>query len=796
MACGQTLTLDGVTLDGITLSGGADDLDDSFSVVNTDSTIQYATLQDGTLTVASGQTLTLDGVTLDNVILLGGTDDLDGAISRVTTESTIQFAALQNGTLAVASGQTLTLDGVTLDSVILLGGTDDLDGGISTVIANSTIQCATLQDGTLTVAPGETLTLDGVTLEAGATIKAVGVLTLASGVTMDNAGLLEATGAGELDVQASSVNNTGSGANGIEVTGTGSELLVDTTTLKLAGDGTVTLVNGGAIVGGGSPGAPDTLENVDNTITGAGTIGNSGNGQLALVNDVDGTIHANGQTLTLDTGNTIDNAGLLVASHGGELDVQDSEINNSGSTGVDGIVVTGVGSELLVDTATLKLVGGGMVALTGAIVGNGSPSAPETLENVNNHLSCFDGTIGDAGNGELALVNDVDGIIVATAVLTLATGNTIDNAGLLEAIGGGELDVQDSTINNTGTGIFTGLAQVAAGILLTGAGSELLVDTATLQLIGDGTVTLASGNAIVGNGSPGAPDTLENVNNTIAGAGTIGDASDGDLALINDVNGTISASGGTLTLDTGNTIVNAGLLAAIGGSTLDVTDNIKGAGSIEIGKGATVELGGTVTNTIAFEGSAGMLQIDSFGTSSHYSIFGGGVLLPAGDEIYLPNISYDPAADSYNANTDVITVSNGTSAGTSTIDVAGGIGTGDTFVFQSQGSGTLVYDPPDRTSSADLAAKASGTSVSPDGDTFLFHAGMGAGAATNFNARADTIELDHFANIESVRQLTSLIATNAHGDAVIELGHHDSVTLPGVSANYLQAHLHSLVHLS
>ena len=73
------VTLDGVTLDNVTLSGGTDDLDGATSTVSTDSTIENATLQDGTLTVASGQTLTLDGVTLDNVILSGGTDDLDGA---------------------------------------------------------------------------------------------------------------------------------------------------------------------------------------------------------------------------------------------------------------------------------------------------------------------------------------------------------------------------------------------------------------------------------------------------------------------------------------------------------------------------------------------------------------------------------------------------------------------------------------------------------------------------------------------------------------------------------------------
>ena len=222
---------------------------------------------------------------------------------------------------------------------------------------------------------------------------------------------------------------------------------------------------------------------------------------------------------------------------------------------------------------------------------------------------------------------------------------------------------------------------------------------------------------------------------------------------------------------------------------------MKGTGNIEIGNGATVELGGTATNLVTFEGSTGTLQIDSSGTSCHYSIFGGGALLPAGDEIYLPNISYDAAADTYNANTGVITVSNGTSGGTVTIDVAGGVGSGDTFVFESQGSGTLVYDPPSGTEILDPPVKSSGTSVSADGDTFIFHPGMGADIASNFTAKTDTIDLEHFANIGSDRQLSSQIASNAHGDAVIELGHHDSITLPGVSANTLQAHLHSLVHL-
>ena len=110
-----------------------------------------------------------------------------------------------------------------------------------------------------------------------------------------------------------------------------------------------------------------------------------------------------------------------------------------------------------------------------------------------------------------------------------------------------------------------------------------------------------------------------------------------------------------------------------------------------------------------------------------------------------------------------------------------------TFQFASDGSGgTDIFDPP---------AKSSGASVSPDNDTFVFHPGIGAETVTNFHPKADTIELDHFANVESVQQLASQITTDVQGDALIALGHHDSITLPGMSANYLQAHLSSLVHL-
>jgi hypothetical protein len=83
----------------------------------------------------------------------------------------------------------------------------------------------------------------------------------------------------------------------------------------------------------------------------------------------------------------------------------------------------------------------------------------------------------------------------------------------------------------------------------------------------------------------------------------------------------------------------------------------------------------------------------------------------------------------------------------------------------------------------------------PGNDNFVFQPGIGADTIVNFNPQVDTIELDHFANIQTIQELASLITTDSHGDAVIDLGHNDSITLPGMNAAQLQAVLHSAVHL-
>ena len=173
----------------------------------------------------AGRSLTLDGVTLENVILSGGTDDLDGDTSTVSTDSTIKHATLQDGTLAVASGQTLTLDDAALDYVTLSGGADlrgttTLDGTVqfegdgtfelhrqATIVTTSNAEL----DNTGTIAGSGTIGSSDMALVNDGAINADdhnGTLILDPSTLTNNA-VLEAMNGGILDV-VSNVTGTGS----------------------------------------------------------------------------------------------------------------------------------------------------------------------------------------------------------------------------------------------------------------------------------------------------------------------------------------------------------------------------------------------------------------------------------------------------------------------------------------------------------------------------------------------------------------------------------------------------------
>ena len=266
--------------------------------------------------------------------------------------------------VTIASGQAeinsnLTLDGNTIQN------SAEIDIGVTSGATLTLDDGTTISGGTLTIEVGSSVVMESggnnATALEGLTLNISGTLEIADGATLT---LPPANNAGTLQIDANAT-------------------LILGNDLGLTGGGNVTMASG-SVIDNLQVGSTQELDNFDNTISGAGTIG--GNGGLTLVNEAAGTIDATGGSLILDTGTTVTNHGLLEATSGGTLDVQDATIDNDGSDAA-GIVVDST-STLMVDNMDLQLTGGGTLTLEGGqIVANAnnlfgaSSAAVVTLEN-------------------------------------------------------------------------------------------------------------------------------------------------------------------------------------------------------------------------------------------------------------------------------------------------------------------------------------------------------------------------------------------------------------------------------
>jgi len=127
-------------------------------------------------------------------------------------------------------------------------------------------------------------------------------------------------------------------------------------------------------------------------------------------------------------------------------------------------------------------------------------------------------------------------------------------------------------------------------------------------------------------------------------------------------------------------------------------------------------------------------------------------------------------------------------------DTLTGAGANDLFVFAQPIGNDIIYHF--NVASDELGPNVSVT-VGPDGDHFAFMPGIGTKTGTNFNWQQDTIEFDQFATAQTVQELESLITTDTHGDAVINLGRNDSITPTGTTTTELQQAIqagHVLLH--
>jgi|GEM_PF-5017492 len=208
---------------------------------------------------------------------------------------------------------------------------------------------------------------------------------------------------------------------------------------------------------------------------------------------------------------------------------------------------------------------------------------------------------------------------------------------------------------------------------------------------------------------------LDNVDNTISGAGYIGvPTEDGPTLrrLINETGGVIDASASLhpLIIDTADVVDNAGIIevtGSAGGRILDAVDNtgtLKASGGRLIVQGAVTGSGSgrvsagvldfesSFSQNVTFSGATGKLELAQ---SQSYNAAISGFSKTGGTSLDLRDIAFtnhNQATFSGNASSGVLTVSDGTH--TAHITLVGNY-TGVTFVTRSDGNGGVsVVDRP------------------------------------------------------------------------------------------------------
>ena len=596
------------------------------------------------------------------------------------------------------------------------------------------------------------------TLEDGATITGGGIGVLA----IDSHGRLDIESAGGGGATLDGVIVTDNGAIDIGLTNSGATLTLDDgSTIIGGGTGTLTIFADNRLhIEADGQNSDPTLDGVLVTDRGSIVVGASTTDAVLTLSDGTTITGIDGGTLTINALNTVE----VVPGSSGPSPV-------TTFTGLD-----------VINNGTLEVNGGTLVVdATSTVGGTGS------VEVTNGGLADFQGAFGQNvtftgfGAGTLELAQSYGGTISG-----FGAGDALDLASLHYVPGcttvgwaDGVLTVQageNTTLVNLDASPTDQFSVIQDG----GTGTLVVFGNEWTNYCGDNNWSDAA------NWTFGAPDTTDAVID-LAGTYTIAISgfTTANSLTIGDTGATLSGCG-TLAIPG---IDNNGTIEAAEGA-LKICGDVSGTGTLEIANCATLELDGTSTNAVTFETAAGTLIIDSSGGAT-YAVSGAG-LTPT-DIIDLPNIAFNAAYDSYNATTDVLTIGDGL-GNTVNIKVVGGIGADDTFVFtQDSNGGTQVVDPPVTTASSSAAGTV--LVAGAGNDSFVFHPGSGAETILNFNPKADSIDLDHFAGIQNLQQLASLVTTDPHGDAVIELGHGDSVTIPGVNAGHLQAHLQNVVHL-
>ncbi|WP_408604009.1 fibronectin-binding autotransporter adhesin ShdA [Salmonella enterica] len=522
----------------------------------------------------------------------------------VDADSTFTVTSELDETTATSNwnGSKLTKQG---DGTLILSNTGNdygdtvIDGGIL-----AAKDAASIGTGDVTIAESATLALSQGTLDNNVTgegqiVKSgsdelivtgdnnySGGTTITGGtLTADHADSL-GTGAiansGVLQVGEGELENTLSGAGSLVKTGTGE--------LTLSGDNSysgTTTITGGTLTAdhADSPGTGTIANNgvlqvgegeLENTLSGSGSLVKTGTGELTLSGD---NTYSGGTTIT---------GGTLTADHADSL--------GSGDIDNNGVLQVGEGElkNTLSGTGSLVKIGTGELTLSGDNTYSGGTTIDDGVLIADNADSLGTGTIANNGVlqvGEGELKNTLSGtgslVKIGTGELTLngdndySGGTTIDDGVLIA-------DNADSL--GTGAVANNGVLQVGEGELkntLSGTGSLVKIGTGELTLSGDNTY---SGGTTIDDGVLIAANVNALSGGDVDNSGTLMLDANGAFELAN----VTTHSGATTALAAGSTL-DAGQLTQEDGSTLSI--DLGAATDEAMITADSVTLGGTLNVT-------------------------------------------------------------------------------------------------------------------------------------------------------------------------------------------------------
>lgn len=469
--------------------------------------------------------------------------------------------------------------------------------------------------------------------------------------------------------------NTGSINSSSNSTGVSIEILSDTT---LSGGGKVVLSDSASNAISVSAGYC-SLTNNDNTISGAGSIG-QGSGSFTLINKANGIINANAatNTLTLVHGINVFNEGVIEGTTAAGLTIE-TDITN-----IRLLEALGTNAKVVIRNAQVTNTGG-------TILASGS-GAHVDIEDATIH----GGTLATAGASAHI---DVFGASTLANLTNTTTINIIDGASVVLA----------ETIKNKGTLAVT--SKGSTTLLKVGGGSS--------QLEGGGRIVLSDDahNAV---DATGGDAHLINIDNLISGAGSIGTNSFADhLTIDNRPKGIIDASGENALQIGAIAIYNDGTLRSTGhgGLVLSGTEiHAQDTGQLTAMTGSHIDLvhalivGGTVSTAA----QASIAALNGGDSRIEAKVSNSGTLAARGGDLTVSgaivNSGVLSAEDSKLALEGKVTgTGKATIEGTGSIEFQAANSTAN-VVFKNGASGSLILD-------ASTSFKGTISGFSPAADT-------------------------------------------------------------------------------